>query len=94
MCCVCGTQNFDAANTVVSSIDRAMYTDSALSAFDTAVANAVAGVYHTVTDSEASTYGLTAETNVILTGQSETDDFTKALLFLQHLTARKTVPFF
>ena len=82
MCCVCGdTQNFDAANTVVSSIDRAMYTDSALSAFDTAVANAVAGVYHTVTDSEASTYGLNAGANVILTGQSETDDFTRALLF-------------
>ena len=82
MCCVCGdTQNFDAANTVVSSIDRAMYTDSALSAFDTAVANAVAGVYHTVTDSEASTYGLNAGANVILIGQSETDDFTRALLF-------------
>lgn len=82
MCCVCGdTQNFDAANTVVSSIDRAMYTDSALSTFDTAVANAVAGVYHTVTAIEAETYGLTTGANVILTIQSETAEFTKALLF-------------
>ncbi|MGN0534764.1 MAG: hypothetical protein ACI4IR_02035, partial [Eubacterium sp.] len=81
-----GYPSFDAAKTVVDSIDRAKYTTSALEAFDRAVSDAKDLVYYTPTADEISAYNDNTEgTDItgdlkISTSLTNTDAATIALL--------------